>query len=102
MLFQQGNARPHMAVATQCALCGVQQLPWEARTPDLSPIEHVWDMTEKELPLCPEPATTIAKLQQWVQGAWDDLSQDDIRHLYDHLYARIHAYIAARSGYTMY
>ena len=45
------------------ALCGVQQLSWPARTPDLSPIEHVWDMMKRELTLSPEPATTIAELR---------------------------------------
>ena len=30
-----------MAAATQNALCGVQQLPWPAKAPDLSPIEHI-------------------------------------------------------------
>ena len=41
--FQWDNARPLKAAATQRALRGVQKLPWPARTPDLSPIEHVWD-----------------------------------------------------------
>ena len=61
MLFQQDNARPYTAAATQRALRGVQ-LPWPARSPDLSPIEHVWDMMKWELTLSPESAATIAKL----------------------------------------
>ena len=47
VLFQQ-NARPHTAAAMQYALHGVQ-LPWPAGIPDLSPIEHVWDMMKSEL-----------------------------------------------------
>ena len=50
----------------------------------------------------PEPATTIAELRQRAQNAWDNLLQDKIRHLYDHLHTRIHACIAAREGYTVY
>ena len=88
--------------ATQRALRGVQQLPWPARSPDLSPIEHVCEMLQRELTLSPEPAATIAELRQWVQDAWDNLSQDDIRHLYDRLHARIHACVAARVRYTEY
>ena len=64
MLLQQDNARPHSAAATQHALRGVQQLPWPARSSDRAPIEHVWDMMKRELTLSPEPATTIAELQQ--------------------------------------
>ena len=47
-------------------------------TPDLSPIEHIWDMMKRELTLSPEPATIIAELRQQVQDAWDSLLQDDI------------------------
>ena len=61
-LFQQDNARPHTAAPTRRALRGVQQLSWPARSPDHTPIEHVWDMTKRELTLSPEPATTIAEL----------------------------------------
>ena len=63
VLFQQDNACPHMAAAMQHALYGVQ-LPWPARSPDLSPIEHVWDTMKRELTLSPEPVTIIAELQQ--------------------------------------
>ena len=45
-----------------------------------------------------EPAMTIAELRQQVQDAWDNLSQDDIRHLYDRLHARKHSCVAAREG----
>ena len=63
ILSQQDNTCPHTAAATQHALRDVQ-LPWQARTPDLSPIEDTWDMIKLELTLSPELATTIAGLQQ--------------------------------------
>ena len=44
----------------------------------------------------------MAKLRQQVQDAWDNLPQDDIRHLYDCLHARIHACIAVIGGYIVY
>ena len=52
-------------------------------------------MMKRELTLSPEPTTTIAELQQRVQDVCDSLSQNDIRHLYDSLHARIHASVAA-------
>ena len=58
-------------------------MPWPERFPDLSPIEYVWDMMKPELILSREPANSIAELRQLVHDAWDNLSQDDIRHLYD-------------------
>ena len=44
---------------------------------------------KRELTLSPE-------LRQWMQDAWDNLSQDDIRHLFDRLDARIHASVVYR------
>ncbi|GFU00259.1 transposable element Tcb2 transposase [Trichonephila clavipes] len=40
-IFQQDNARPHTARVAQDFLRPFQTLPWPARSPDLSPVEHV-------------------------------------------------------------
>ncbi|GFX28272.1 uncharacterized protein TNCV_1125261 [Trichonephila clavipes] len=42
-IYQQDNARPHTARLSQQCLQGYDVLPWPARSPDLSPIEHVCD-----------------------------------------------------------
>ncbi|GFV10375.1 HTH_Tnp_Tc3_2 domain-containing protein [Trichonephila clavipes] len=42
-IYQQDNARPHTARLSQQCLQGYDVLPWPARSPDLSPIEHVLD-----------------------------------------------------------
>ena len=65
--IRQDNACPHMAAAMQHALCGVQQLYWPVRIPDLAPIEHIWDMMKRVVTLSPEPDRIIAELQQWVK-----------------------------------
>ena len=81
VLCQQDNARPHTAAATQRALRGVQQLPWPARSPDLTPVDHVWDMMKRELSLSPKSTTTISAFRQWVLDACENPSQDEIRLL---------------------
>ncbi|GFV62897.1 uncharacterized protein TNCV_472391 [Trichonephila clavipes] len=43
------NALPHTSVVTQSALQSVDMLPWLARSPDLSPIENVWDIFGRKL-----------------------------------------------------
>ncbi|GFU89058.1 transposable element Tcb2 transposase [Trichonephila clavipes] len=42
-IFQQDNARPHTTRVSQDCLRTVTTLPSPARSPDLSPIEHIWD-----------------------------------------------------------
>ena len=74
------------------------QLPWPARSSDLSSIVQVWGMMKWELNLSPEPVTIVAILRQQMKDAWDNLSQGRIRHLYDRLLAKIHACVAARKS----
>ncbi|GFW41414.1 transposable element Tcb2 transposase [Trichonephila clavipes] len=56
-IFQQDNACPHTACISQHALRGVQMLPWPAYSPDLSPIEHVWDVIGRRFQTLPLPRT---------------------------------------------
>ncbi|GFT51383.1 transposable element Tcb2 transposase [Trichonephila clavipes] len=51
-IFQQDNARPHTARVAQDFLRHFQILPWPARSPDLSPVEHVWDQLKRQMPSC--------------------------------------------------
>ncbi|GFV60598.1 transposable element Tcb1 transposase [Trichonephila clavipes] len=45
-IFQQDNARPHVARIVQRFFVNYQNelLPWLARSPNLSPIENMWSM----------------------------------------------------------
>jgi transposase len=38
-------------------------IPWPARSPDLSPIEHVWDMIGRRVEDFPTPVGTLAVLR---------------------------------------
>ncbi|GFX70694.1 transposable element Tc1 transposase [Trichonephila clavipes] len=46
-IFQQDNARPHTARFAQDILRHFRTLPWPARSPDLSPVEYVWDQLKR-------------------------------------------------------
>ncbi|GFU25832.1 transposable element Tc1 transposase [Trichonephila clavipes] len=46
-IFQQDNARPQTARIAQDFLRHFQSFPWPARSPDLSPVEHVRDQLKR-------------------------------------------------------
>ncbi|MGH0153184.1 UNVERIFIED_CONTAM: hypothetical protein FKN15_055138 [Acipenser sinensis] len=53
-IFQQENARPHSARITIARLQenNIEVLPWPAFSPDLSPIEHLWDQIASAIYSC--------------------------------------------------
>ncbi|GFW54625.1 transposable element Tcb2 transposase [Trichonephila clavipes] len=96
-IFQQDNARPHTAIA-QDFLHHFQTLPWAARSPDLSPVEHVWDQLKREMPSC----HSVHDLELVVQDLWAHLPQDNIRCLINSMPGHVTACIAAGGGPTCY
>ncbi|GBM11193.1 hypothetical protein AVEN_133924-1 [Araneus ventricosus] len=68
-VFPQDNARPHTAVVTQDLLQSVDMLPWPARSPDLPPIEHAWDIIGRQLQSHPQPALTVPVFTEQMQQA---------------------------------
>ncbi|UYV77619.1 hypothetical protein LAZ67_15001751 [Cordylochernes scorpioides] len=96
-LYQQDNARPHTARISQQALQDVQMLPWPPYSPDLSPIEHIWDIIGRRLHALPQPRSED-ELWQMVEREWRAIPQDAIRTLIDSLPRRVAACIAVRDG----
>ncbi|KAI3352158.1 hypothetical protein L3Q82_020969 [Scortum barcoo] len=47
----QDNARPHVAGVCQQFLQdeGIDAMDWPARSPDLNPIEHIWDIMSRSI-----------------------------------------------------
>ncbi|GFY10960.1 transposable element Tcb2 transposase [Trichonephila clavipes] len=73
-------------------------LPWPARSPDLSPVEHVWDQLKRQMPSC----RSVHDLELAVQDLWTHLPQNNIRTLINSMPDRVAACIAAGGGPTLY
>ncbi|GFU44679.1 transposable element Tcb2 transposase [Trichonephila clavipes] len=94
-LFQQDNAHSHTARVAQDFLRHFQTLPWPTRSPDLSPIEDVWDQLKRRMPSC----HSVHDLELAVQDLWAYLPQDNIRCLINLMPDRVAACIAAPTRY---
>ncbi|GFV67977.1 transposable element Tcb2 transposase [Trichonephila clavipes] len=94
--LEKDNAHPQTARVAQDFLRYFQTLPWPARSPDLSPVEHVWDQLKRQMPSC----HSVHDLELAVQDLWAHLPQDNIRCLINSMPDRMAACIAAGGGPT--
>jgi len=60
-IFQDDNARPHRAKFLDQFLQaqGIQQMVWPACSPDLIPIEELWDQLVRAATACMQANTTL-------------------------------------------
>lgn len=103
-LFMQDNARPHVANVVQTYVCDhqIKTLPWPACSPDLNPIEHLWDKLGRAIKIHPNPPTTVEELVIAVVEEWQRIPQEDIRRLIRSMPRRCNSVITARGGNTPY
>ena len=98
------NARPHRANIVREYLTGedINQLEWPPYSPDMNPIEHMWDELGRRLEgVHPQPQT-LQELGQVLSNLWDAIPIERTRALVDSMPHRVQALVAARGGNTRY
>ncbi|GFU59487.1 transposable element Tcb2 transposase [Trichonephila clavipes] len=71
-LFMDDNAPCHRTVAAEQLLESedIERMDWLERSPDLNPIEHVWDFLGRRLAARTLPPLTIRELRFALQDEW--------------------------------
>lgn len=100
----QDNAPAHTARNTRAFLENedVEVMDWPSRSPDLNPIEHIWDQIGVFLRDMDNPPTTVPQLRQAVLQAWDAVRPENLRKLVRSMPRRVRATAAARGANTRY
>ncbi|KAI3368394.1 hypothetical protein L3Q82_008100 [Scortum barcoo] len=82
-LLMQDNARPHVAGVCQQFLQdeGIDAMDWPARSPDLNPIEHIWDIMSRSIHQRHVAPQTVQELADALVQVWEEIPQETIRHL---------------------
>lgn len=105
LVFMQDNAPGHAAQLTQDELKerGVNVISWPAFSPDLNPIEAVWNEMKNYLSLhYPDKKATYDVLRRRVREAWDQISPEFLHGLILSMQDRCKAVIEAQGGHTPY
>jgi len=102
--LMQDNATPHTARRTAAFLEteGIDTLEWPSRSPDLNPLENLWDGLKRSVNKRIKPDTTLQQLRRIIIREWDKLGQDDIRCFIRSMRRRVVAVIEANGGHTKY
>ena len=103
-ILQDDNARPHRARIVNDFLQQQQvtRMDWPALSPDLNPIEHLWDVlgrhTREHLP----PNANLARLVLVLQQEWLDIPQNVLHNLIRSMRQRCLDCINANGGHTRF
>ena len=109
LILQQDNARPHVARVCQDFLANnnIAPLAWPPYSPDLTPIEHMWDELDRKVrerrnhPPPPPPAT-LAQLRNALIIEWNNIPMRTVNALVNSIQRRIRVATAARGWHTRY
>ncbi|GBM82953.1 hypothetical protein AVEN_68103-1 [Araneus ventricosus] len=102
-LLQDDNARPNRTRIVDDYLQQetIQRMEWPARSPNLNPMEHVWDALGTRIAALNSPPQTLATLATVLQEQWLSLPEL-IDRIIDSITHRYMCCIASREDHTPY
>ncbi len=100
--FQQDNSPYHKAQIILEHENEFTLLKWPPQSPDLNPIEHLWNVVEREIRIMDVQPTNLQQLCDAIMSIWTKISEECFQHLVEIMLWRIKAVLKAKGGPTRY
>jgi len=103
-IFQQDNDPKHTSKKAQdyFKTQQFQVLEWPAQSPDLNPIEHLWNILKKVLYSAHPDSKGVYDLWDNLVAAWVSITPEQCAGLVESMPRRCEAVIKAKGGHTKY
>lgn len=103
IIFQNDNASSHTASSIKkwFKRNEIKVMTWPAQSPDLNPIEHLWDHMKRELKNRP-PSKDKDELWEKIQDIWNNIPAEVCLNLVRSMPRRLEQIRKSKGGHTIY
>jgi transposase len=104
LIFQQDNDPKHTSNKARIWMEGndITLLDWPPQSPDLNPLEHLWQHIKVELCKFPTQAKGVWQIWNRVAEVWGKIEPEVCQRLIESMPRRLEAVIKAKGGHTKY
>ncbi|GFX27178.1 uncharacterized protein TNCV_440841 [Trichonephila clavipes] len=100
--IQEKDRYPTCSIMDYLDSEGIQRLVWPARSPDLNPIENVWDALGRQVAGRNYPPTNKNTLIRALTEEWDKLPQQLLDNVVQSMVRRVECCITLHGGHIPY
>lgn len=104
MIFQQDNDPKHTSNVAKKYLANAKfnVLQWPSQSPDLNPLENLWEICKKAYFESPKRAKNLDEVFNIFKESWESIPQATITKLIHSMPKRIELCIKNKGGHTKY
>ena len=104
IIFKQDNDPKHTSkIARKCFEDNrIELLEWPAQSPDLNPIEHLWQHLKRQLATYESEPVSMHELWERVEKEWEKIPVEVCINLIESMPRRVAAVLKAKGGHTKY